>query len=33
MILDSDSEIVDFWPFDEKNNGEIFCIFCIFCIF
>ena len=35
LILDSDSEIIDFWSFDEKNDGEIFgisCIFCIFCI-
>ena len=30
LILDSDSEILDFWSFDEKNNWEIFCIFCIF---
>ena len=29
LILDSNSEILDFWSFDEKNNGEIFCIFCI----
>ena len=21
LILDSDSEILDFWSFDEKNNG------------
>ena len=21
LILDSDSGIFDFWPFDEKNNG------------
>ena len=33
LIRDSDSEILDFWTFDEKNNGEIFCIFCMFCIF
>ena len=30
LILDSDSEIFDFWTFNEKNNREIFCIFCIF---
>ena len=29
LILDSDSEILEFWSFNEKNNGEIFCIFCI----
>ena len=33
LILDSDSEIIDFWSFDEKNDGDIFGIFCIFCIF
>ena len=33
VISDSDSEILDFWSLDEKNNWEIFCIFCIFCIF
>ena len=24
LILDSDSEILDFWSFDEKKNGEIY---------
>ena len=33
MILDSDSEILEFWSFNEKNNGEILCIFSIFSIF
>ena len=33
LILDSDSEILDFWSFDKKYNVEIFCKFSIFCIF
>ena len=33
LILDSDSEIINFWSFDEKNDGEIFGLFSIFCIF
>ena len=31
-MLYSDSEILDFWTFDEENNGEIFCIFCMLCM-